>query len=237
MGECLENKLPVTIEKLLHEILCEALNYDLEYKEFVSALVSAYGFRPKKVVYANLINKIETLIEVMYKESLKLNWLEVDGAELLRSLTSVRGAIRRAYLVDDLGLPEIYALARNFGYQNMSLKVIINRGGNTQTFKKIFGVDYMSELSEFLGAQLITSQDRSIHEIFSSRWFSCDELLRTMEQLLQKGLLEIIQGAALIIADHGYDIEHAGGYFRLCHGTECRKMSLSMICPLIFISG
>jgi len=46
----LENKLPVTIEKVLHEILCEALNYDLEYKEFVSALVSAYDLGRKSCI-------------------------------------------------------------------------------------------------------------------------------------------------------------------------------------------
>lgn len=225
-----------TIERLLHEILCEALKYSIKYEDFVGAMVSAYGFRPKKVVHAKLVGKIETLIEVMHKQSIRHPRRGVDSVDLLRNLISGRRAIEKAYLVDDLGLPEIYALAKNFGYSNLSLKVIINEVGNTQTFKNIFGVNYMNELSRILGAQLITGQDRFIHEIFS-RWFGYDELLSTMEKLLGKRLLEIIERAsAIIIADHGYDVEHAGGYYRLCHGSDCRRALLSMICPVILIS-
>jgi len=226
-----------TVERLLHETLCEALKYSIRYEDFVGAMASAYGFRPKKVAYAKLVGKIETLIEVMRKQSIKHFRTEVDSVNLLRNLISGRKAIEKAYLIDDLGLPEIYALAKNFGYSNLSLKVMINEVGNTQTFKNIFGVNYMNELSRILGAQLITRQDRLVHEIFS-RWVSYDELLRLMEKLLPTRLLEIIDAApAIIIADHGYDIEHSGGYYRLCHGSECRKALFSMICPIILVSG
>ena len=233
----MENNFTKTIEKLLHEIFCEALKINLKYRDFVNAIVSAYGFRPKKVAYAKLIGKIEMLIETMRIQLGKHARIEIDSVELLRNLISSRKEILRAYLIDDLGLPEIYALAKSFGYPNLSLKVIINEIGNTQTFKKIFGVNYMNELSRILGAQLITRQDRLVHEIFS-RWVNYDELMRLMEKLLPTRLLEIIDAApAIIIADHGYDIEYAGGYYKLCHGLECRKALLSMICPIILVSG
>jgi len=233
----LGNNFTKTIEKLLHEIFCEALKIDLKYEDFVSAIVSAYGFRPKKVVYAKLISKIETLIETMRIQPVKHLRSEIDSVDLLRNLISGRKEIVKAYLIDDLGLPEIYALAKSFGYPNLSLKVIVNEIGNTQTFKTIFGVNYMNELSRILGAQLITGQDRLVHEIFS-RWVNYDELLRLMEKLLPTRLLEIIDAApVIIIADHGYDVGHAGGYYRLCHGLECRKALLSMICPIILVSG
>ena len=233
----MENNLTKIIEKLLHEIFCEALKINLNYEDFVGAMVSAYGFRPKKVAHARVVDKIETLIETMRKKSIKHLRLRVDSVDLLRNLIAGRRGIVKAYLIDDLGLPEIYALARSFGYPNLSLKVILNEVGNTQTFKDIFGVDYLNELSRILGAQLIAGQDRLVHEIFG-RWVSYDELLRTMGKLLPTRLLEIIGSIpAIIIADHGYDVEHTGGYYRLCHGSDCRKALLSMICPIILLSG
>jgi hypothetical protein len=59
-----------------------------------------------------------------------------------------------------------------------------------------------------------------------------------MDKLLNRRLLELIRsGPAIIIADHGYDIEHVAGYYRLCHGYGCQKPLLSLICPFMFISG
>ncbi len=233
----MENSFTKTIERLIHEIICEALKTNLKYEDFASVMISAYGFRPIKVGYARLVSKIETLIATMHKLSIKHSRSNIDSVSLLRNLISGRKGIIKAYLVDDLGLPEIYALAKSFGYPNLSLKVIVNEMGNTQTFKEIFGVNYMNELSRILGAQLIAGQDRLVHEIFG-RWVTYNELLRLMGKLLPTRLLEIIDEApAIIIADHGYDVEHVGGYYRLCHGLECRKALLSMICPIILVSS
>lgn len=224
-------------EKLLHEILCEALRINLTYEDFVDAIISAYGFKPKKVSHARVVDKIETLIESIHKQVIKHHEFEIDAVDLLKNLISGRQMIARAYLIDDLGLAEIYALSKRFGYSNLSLKVMINKEGNTQTFKKIFGVDYMNQLSRLLGAQLITRQDRLVHEIFG-KWFKRDELPKAMGTLLPTNLFKIIDRVpAILISDHGYDIECAGEYYRLCHGHECRKALLSLICPIILISG
>lgn len=232
----MESNFSKTIERLLHEILCEALKYNLKYEDFIGIIISAYGYRPKKAVYMKLTSKIETLLGVLHEYSTKYFQFEFYSVDILRNLISGRKAIDKAYLIDNLGLPEIYALAKNFGYSNISLKIMINRVGNTQTFKNIFGVNYMSELSRILGAQLITEQDRLIHEIFG-QWFEYYELLKAMGKLLKEGLLEIIKSTpAIIIADHGYDIEHINGYYKLCHGLNCQRAVLSMICPFIFIS-
>lgn len=153
----MENSFGITVEKLLHEILCEAIRLNLTYEDFVSAVISAYGFQPKRIKHTRVINKIETLIESIHERAIKRRLIEVNGVDLLKNLISGRQMIARAYIIDDLGLPEIYALSKRFGYSNLSLKVIINKFGNTQTFKKLFGVDYMNELSRLLGAQLITA--------------------------------------------------------------------------------
>jgi hypothetical protein len=233
----MEDEFTKTIERLIHEILSEAINHDLKYEDFVAAVISAYKYRPKKMIYAKLISKIETLLGVIHEFSNKYPKLEVNTDELMKNLISVRRTVAKAYLIDDLGLPEIYSLTKNFGYLNLSIKVVINKVGNTQTFKNVFGVNYMVELARILGAQLITKQDYYIHETFS-QWFSYDELLKTMDKLLNRRLLELIKsGPAIIIADHGYDIEHVAGYYRLCHGYGCQKPLLSLICPLMFISG
>ena len=235
-GGNMEDEFTKIIEKLIHEILSEAINHDLKYEDFVAAVISAYKYRPKKMIYAKLISKIENLLGVIREFSNKYPKLEVNTDELMKNLISVRRTIGKAYLIDNLGLPEIYSLTKNFGYLNLSIKVVINRVGNTQTFKNMFGVNYMIELARILGAQLITKQDYYIHETFS-QWFSYDELLKTMDKLLNRRLLELIKsGPAIIIADHGYDIEHVAGYYRLCHGYGCQKPLLSLICPLMFIS-
>jgi hypothetical protein len=200
-------------------------------------VISAYRYRPKKIIYAKLVNKIESLLGIIREFSNKYQQVEVNANDIMKNLISGRRTISKAYLIDNLGLSEIYSLTKNFGYLNLSIKVVINRIGNTQTFKNMFGVNYMAELARILGAQLITKQDYYIHETFS-KWFSYDELLRNMDKLLNKRLVEIIKhGPAIIIADHGYDIEHVTGYYKLCHGYSCKKPLLSLICPFIFISG
>lgn len=223
------------IERLVHEVLSEALRAGLSPEEFVGALVAAYGYRPRDPKRARLVDKLEELMEALNRE-ISAGRASAPGNEILRGLLGSRLAVKRAYLVDNVGLPEIYALARRFGYPRLTLRVIINEKGNTQAFKELFGVTYMRDLSDILGAQLIRGQDRLVHEALGQRWMDYEELLKGIARLSER-LLELVgEPPALLIADHGYDIERLGDKYRLCHGVNCSRAALSVICPIVLIS-
>jgi len=116
------------IEKLIHEILNEAFNYDLKYEDFVAAVISAYRYRPKKIIYAKLVNKIESLLGIIREFYNKYQQVEVNADDIMKNLISGRRTISKAYLIDNLGLSEIYSLTNNFGYLNLSIKCSNKQG-------------------------------------------------------------------------------------------------------------
>ncbi len=151
------------------------------------------------------------------------------------------------YLIDNLGLPEIYSLFWSLSSQyhrNINLariKAVINPRGNTAEFKESIGEETMRDIASKYGLQLIRGLDKAVHEVFSKP-MDIESLIRSMRSNLLMYAISIIkhdleQGSVLlIIADHGYDIECEGNLCRLCHGSECRRQILSLITPIIIIN-
>lgn len=222
------------IEKLLHEILSEALRARLDSEDFADALIAAYGYRPSDLRRAGLVSKLKELMGALAEE-VSAGHASVTGDKILGELLNLRRGVRRAYLVDNMGLPEIYTLARKFGYPRLVLKVIINERGNTQAFKDLFGVDIMRNLSSILGTQLIKGQDSLVHE--GEVEMDYEELLKWIARLSERLLDLVGEPPVLLIADHGYDVEKRGDKYKLCHGiVKCSRAVLSVICPIVLIS-
>jgi hypothetical protein len=109
-------------------------------------------------MYAKLVSKIESLLGILREFSNRYPQVEVNTDGIMKNLISGIRAIGKAYLIDNLGLPEIYSLTKNFGYLNLSIKVKINRAGNTQTFKNMSKVN-----NNNFSIKPVSTQDHTIH--------------------------------------------------------------------------
>jgi len=74
----MEDGFTKAIEKLIHEKLSEVIYYDLKYEDFVAVLISAYKYQPRKMIYAKLVNKIESLLGIIREFSNRYPQVEVN---------------------------------------------------------------------------------------------------------------------------------------------------------------
>jgi hypothetical protein len=150
------------------------------------------------------------------------------------------------YLVDNLGLPEIYEILRyseQLG-RNINLAriiVFINPWGNTAAFKLAFDESSMKEIARNYVTDFIRGQDELVHEVFG-KFMNIKDLISSMNNKLKTNIihlikhdLEIKDNELLIMADHGYDIECENAMCRLCHGSSCAKPIFSLITPLVIV--
>ncbi len=229
----------------IYEVVLEGIKHRVEYGSFVHVVIRAEGYNIAHLNFLQkqLADKLSALIELVERcRQFSSNFEEIISQKV-QELT--KGQYVK-YLVDNLGLPEIYGLfwqLSNKYHRNINLaeiRAVINPRGNTAEFKNAVGEETMRKIAERYGLQLIKGLDEKVHQMFNNP-MRTELLIRSMEENLLRHAINILEHdlkremKLLIIADHGYDIECEGEMCRLCHGTECKKQKLSLIIPLIVI--
>jgi hypothetical protein len=153
----------------------------------------------------------------------------------------------RPFLVDCLGLPEVYEIFVKITEKcksplTTSIWPYVNFRALTSEFKKtykgqVFRSPTMLEIAKKLGASLYKSPDKTVHEELGKP-MKLDDLLKQAESRLKSmvdGLANDAMRAqrAFIISDHGYDVHfNPPDKYYLGHGRESR---LAKIAPLIIV--
>jgi hypothetical protein len=231
------------LEFQIREIIIYALKRRVNYEGFVKAIVKA--LYPNLSIYAEpeLVRKLKALIELINNTEKPKTPYDVPIEEVKQIIANWKGS---RYLVDDLGLPEIYEILR-YSMQlgrNINLARIlafINPWGNTAAFKLAFDEGSMREIARNYVTDFIRGQDELVHEIFG-KFMNIEDLISSMNNKLKTNIihlikhdLEIKDNDLLIMADHGYDIECGDIMCRLCHGNSCAKPIFSLITPLVIV--
>jgi len=231
------------LEFQIREIIIYALKRRVNYEGFVKAIVKA--LYPNLSIYAEpeLVRKLKALIELINNTEKPKTPYDVPIEEVKQIIANWKGS---RYLVDDLGLPEIYEILR-YSMQlgrNINLARIlafINPWGNTAAFKLAFDEGSMREIARNYVTDFIRGQDELVHEIFG-KFMNIEDLISSMNNKLRTNIihlvkhdLEIKDNSLLIMADHGYDIECEDAMCRLCHGNGCIKPIFSLITPLVIL--
>jgi len=163
---------------------------------------------------------------------------------LLLMRRRVEGLVRKGYkpfLVDCLGLPEVYEvyakITKGCGALAVSVEPYINASALTSEFEETYGSPTMLELAKALGTSLYRSTDEAVHEELGEP-MGLDSLLSLARLRLKSVAERLAEDAmrtkrALIISDHGYDVHHSPpDKYYLGHGRESK---LAKIAPLIIV--
>jgi len=230
----------VEAKTTLIEILELSRKYNLSYMDFFSLFIESYGHmlhafsKIRRDVTENVVAKIRKLAEIVVKSS--------DTLSTLRNRTlQLRYKGYQPFLVDCLGLPEVYEIYKRItdacGHLSVVIEPYINARGLTYRFKSTFQASSMLELAKMLGTSLYRSIDFVVHNEFSNP-LEPDVLVRHADAKLRVYVDELARDAmskhnAFIVSDHGYDVYHTNGKCYLDHGGDSK---LAKIAPLIIVN-
>ena len=223
------------LKSLLERLLEKAVRRGLSYTDFLR-LLATYS-RPSELDFADFYD-----ILAMIKEFSDEVARAPDSLPLMRR--RVEDLVRKSYkpfLVDCLGLPEVYEvyakITKECGTLAVHVEPYINASALTSEFEETYESPTMLELARALGTSLYRSTDKAVHEELGKP-MGLDSLL-SLARLRLKSLAErlaedaVRTRKALIISDHGYDAYYIPpDKYYLGHGCESK---LAKIAPLIIV--
>lgn len=198
------------------------------FRLFADIFIRAYegGTRGLNPVDARLIDELTGL----------MSDLAAAGNSTLPKLAElVKGvAARYIYLVDCLGLPDIYAL---WCHSSIAvIKAFINPQAVTQTFKTVFGARTMAEIAGSLGGLVLRSLDTMIHsEVF--KWQDRNSLIDAIAaraEYVRSHLGPLAKPATVFFSDHGYDVLKDGDRYAAAH-TGLKRPRLAKLSTFLAI--
>lgn len=140
------------------------------------------------------------------------------------------------YVIDCLGLPDLYALwftSNKKGFTPL-VKTFINIEATTKTFKEVFSAGTMVQVAIGLQGMVIKRLDTFTHSDMFARPHNREDLVKaliTRMKYVEK--LIPLEGATMIISDHGFDIVRKDSLYVIQHGHTKRmifaKLALIML--------
>ena len=189
------------------------------YEKFADILLRAYDgdFRGLQPIDKELTKDLADLITTL--KAIRIHTLY----ELESFTEKFRNDYRQVYVVDCLGLPDLYALMCNLDNIKFDFKIFINQRTNTQAFKDVFVSDTMADVARKLKAQAITELDKQLHKIVemaNNKEFTRNEILNIIVERMNyvSSLLTLhTKAKTMILTDHGYDIIRVGSRYIINH--------------------
>jgi len=223
------------IERSLQKLFNSFYNiYKNNYEDFVDIFLRAYEHElhglpdVKRLFVEDLINIIDMLRVV------RIDTLH----EMKDFIERYRANYRYIYVVDCLGLPELYALqcrASETGLINIT-RIFINQEATTRALKEVFGVETLSHVAEDVNGMVFRRLDTKLHEKFKepkSRKEILDLLIGRMKYIIS---LSLEEGNTMIFSDHGYDVIHTDSKYTAEHAhIHKTKVALAKLAPVILL--
>ncbi len=144
------------------------------------------------------------------------------------------------YVVDALGLPELYGLWCEAGKVKLIpiLKLFVNSEANTRAFKEVFGCEDLACVAGASQGMVLKKMDVLIHDIMSGESRSRYEIIDLIVARVKHVTLELplVKGNTMILSDHGYDIVRVNSRYIATHTHGHRTpLALAKIAPVILL--
>ncbi|ADV65588.1 hypothetical protein [Desulfurococcus mucosus] len=224
------------IQSLIIDVFETARNRKITYRDFFKAFMSIYGvparFETDVSFITNrllsLAHAVDTAVESLDLMVNRVRELEGKGYVLL--------------VVDCIGLPELYEIytyvAEAVNPLSITVEAYINGKAMTYRFKYAFGEGTMLEVAKRLGASIHRYIDKTVHRDLGDP-VEPDTLVELAKSRLKPLADDIARDAlnsraAIIVADHGYDVGCRNGKCYLEHGEAIK---LAKISPLIIMKS
>lgn len=198
-----------------------------DFSAFADLFIKAYegGYRRGGPLDARVVEELAALISEAASASASTL---PELAQLTREL-----GVRRVYVVDCMGIPEVYALwCRARG----AVRLFVNPSGVTQAFKDAFGASTMAEVAKTLGGAVVKRLDAMAHsDLFApqSRAALAKAIAARMEYAYAH-LGQLAEPGSAFISDHGYDVVKAGDKYAAAH-TGLRRPSLAKLATVYVV--
>jgi len=209
--------------------------YRCDYRKFIDLFLNAYErdvqslTNIEKGLVENLINIID-MLRTVRKDTIH---------EMKDFIMRYRFNYRHVYVVDCLGLPELYALWCNAVDKKLIpiVKVFINVEATTKAFKEVFESETMGYVAKDVDGIVFRRLDSRLHETFD-KLKTREELINLLVARMNYMILSLPIGKedTMIFADHGYDIERLNSKYIAKH-TYIRKLkvALSKLAPVMLL--
>ena len=202
------NEIEPRLKALLNSI-CTI--HKRNYEKFVDILLRAYdrdlqGLQPLDRGFVEDLADLMATLRAVRTDTLH---------ELKNFIDSYRNDYKYVYVVDCLGLPDLYALMCSIDNVKFNFRIFINQRTNTQAFKNAFASETMADVAKMLSGLVIRRLDTSLHEIsekMSSGGLNRNEVLNIIVgrmnyvSSLLASLMTHMRAKTMIVTDHGYDV-------------------------------
>jgi len=211
--------------------------FKCDYKKFVDIVLRAYE--------SNLYGlSSEERLLVKYLINI-INELRAWNADTLNEMKNFvekyRSNYRQTYVVDCLGLPDIYAIWCEACEKGLigEVKVFINRKATTSALKEAFGAETLTDVAIHTDGIVLRKFDTLLHsEIFrepKSRSEFVNLLVERMKYAASQ-LLSLAEKNTMILSDHGYDIISHNSMYVAKHTRIPRtKIALARLAPVVLL--
>jgi len=211
--------------------------YRCDHRKFVDVFLRAYERSNYMVPQVDrvLVEELTTIIDMLRaarRDSL---------GELKEFVIRIRDNFSYVYVIDCLGLPELYAVwceAVRLG-SVATIRVFINREAVTKALDDAFGVNSMSRVADNVKGFVFKRLDTLLHysDIFREQDRSgiLNAIVGRMKYILSAISLHVKMNT-MMIADHGYDIIIRRDRYTAKHTHILRaRRGLSKLAPVIMI--
>lgn len=210
--------------------------YKHNYRKFIDVFLRAYerDTRGLSDIDKLLVKDLNSIINM-------LRAVRIDTLHEMRDfILRYRINYKYVYVVDCLGLPELYALwcrASKVGFMPI-VRVFVNQKATTRAFKEVFGDETLGQVAEDVGGLVFRKLDTLLHsEIFKelkSRNESVELLVGRMRYVVS--LLPLMKDNIMIFSDHGYDVIRIDSKYIAKH-THIRRtrIALAKLAPVMLL--
>ena len=144
------------------------------------------------------------------------------------------------YVVDGLGLPELYGLWCEAGKKRLLpvLKVFVNMEASTRAFKEVFKCEDLACVAREVQGMVLKKTDVLIHDVMSEEPRSQDEIINLIVARVKYVTLELplVEGNTMILSDHGYDIVRVNSKYIVTHTRDRgAHLILAKIAPVVLL--
>jgi len=225
------------VERRIHRLFNSFLNlYGDDYGKFADILLRAYegntsGLQP---VGRLLVEELADLIAL-------LRALSIDTLGELERFVEAHRSEYGIYVLDCLGLPELYALwhrARKASFVPV-IRVFINRETRTEAFKRVFSSETMSGVAEKVSGTVFRKLDEQVHSAdFLGEPRNREEFLSLLVGRMRYAVshFSFANVNVMILSDHGYDVVRVGSKYVARHTHLDRsRAALAKLAPVLML--
>jgi len=205
------------VEGLLRDFFTSFYNvYKRDFRKLVDLFLRAYerDVRGLGGIDRSLLEDLAEVVAALRSAS------RSTLHEMRAFVRDIRPRYRYVYLVDCLGLPELYALWYKAVSRGLvpELKAYINTEASTAAFKRVFGAETMAGVASQSDGFVLKRLDVKLHEELGKPKALEElksEILGRMEYVAAS--LPIDGGDTIVFTDHGYDVFRANSVYYAVH--------------------